>query len=124
MIHIADAPFKKAPAYFGFGLKNVGIIAAAYEYGSTPPLEGGGIFQPAIQYGAGFRYRIAPRWAFTTAFRETFSAQPNFWAKSLPHIQNLLDFDDPGWTASADFPTVKSGPLFANRASGGIAFTF
>lgn len=124
MIHIADAPFKKAPAYFGFGLKNVGIIAAAYEYGSTPPLEGGGIFQPAIQYGAGIRYRIAPRWILTTAFRETFSAQPNFWAKSLPHIQNLLTIDDPGWTASADFPTVKSGPLFANRASGGIAFTF
>ncbi len=124
MLHLTDAPFKKAPAYFSFGLKNVGLITAAYQYGSTPPLEGGGIFQPGLQYGAGLRYRIAPRWMARVDYRQTLTSQPDFWSKSLPHIQDLLDFDDPGWTASEATPVVKSGPLLAERFTGGISFTF
>jgi opacity protein-like surface antigen len=124
MLHLTDAPFKKAPAYFSFGLKNVGIITAAYEYGTTPPLEGGGIFQPGLQYGAGVRYRIAPRWMARVDYRQTLTGQPDFWSKSLPHIQDLLEFDDPGWTASEATPVKKSGPLLAERLTGGISFTF
>jgi hypothetical protein len=123
-MHLTDAPLKKAPAYFSFGLKNVGIITAAYEYGTTPPLEGGGIFQPGLQYGAGVRYRIAPRWMARVDYRQTLTSQPDFWSKSLPHIQDLLEFDDPGWTASEATPVIKSGPLLAERWTGGISFTF
>jgi hypothetical protein len=124
MLHLTDAPFKKAPSYFSFGLKNVGIIAAAYQYGTTPPLEGGGIFQPGLQYGAGMRYRIAPRWMVRVDFRQTLTSQPDFWSKSLPHITDLLEFDDPGWTASEATPVQKSGPLLAERWTGGVSFTF
>jgi hypothetical protein len=57
-------------------------------------------------------------------YRQTLTGQPDFWSKSLPHIQDLLEFDDPGWTASEATPVKKSGPLLAERLTGGISFTF
>lgn len=52
-MHLDDAPIKKAPSYFRLGLSNIGLISAAYNFGSTPPLEGGGVFQAGLNYGGG-----------------------------------------------------------------------
>jgi len=40
---------------------NIGILQAAFNFGGVPPLDGGGIFQPGLQYGGGIKYRVLPR---------------------------------------------------------------
>ena len=47
LMHLTDAPITKASPWFRLGLSTVGAITAAYKFGSTPPLDGGGIFRPA-----------------------------------------------------------------------------
>ena len=53
LMHLSEAPIKKAPSYWKLGLSNIGLLSAAYNFGSTPPLEGGGIFQVGFNYGGG-----------------------------------------------------------------------
>ncbi|MBV8674226.1 MAG: LssY C-terminal domain-containing protein [Acidobacteriaceae bacterium] len=121
LMHLTDAPVKRAPGWFRLGLSNVGLITAAYDFGSTPPLQGGGIFQAGLNYGAGIRYRIAPRWMFRIDYRETLTSQPDFWSKSKKDILNNIDVGD---------STIQViGPVFAGsmrqvHATGGISFTF
>jgi hypothetical protein len=66
-----------------YGYKDLGLILGAYEFGSRPPLEGGGIFQPMAQYGAGVKLHVTPRLIVRTDYRETLSKQPEFWAGVL-----------------------------------------
>ena len=54
LMHLSDAPIKKAPKYFKLGLSSVGLITAAYDFGSSPPLEGGGIFQVGLNMASAF----------------------------------------------------------------------
>src|ERR1700761_5166250 len=80
LMHLSDAPIKKAPAWFRLGLSHLGLISPGYNFGSAPPLEGGGIFQVGLNYGGGIRYRMTPRWMIRADFRETLTAQTDFWA--------------------------------------------
>jgi opacity protein-like surface antigen len=73
-------------------VKDAGIILDAYNFGHTPPLEGGGIFQFGLQYGAGYEYHVTPRFFIRSDFRETISPQPDYWSKSYPTI-NALNTD-------------------------------
>lgn len=79
LVHLTGAPLRRADGPFRYGLKNIGMIRAAYNFGSAPPLDGGGIFQFAFQYGAGVKYRFHPRWLVRFDFRETIGRQPNFF---------------------------------------------
>src|ERR1700730_10176686 len=36
LMHLDDAPIKKAPSYWKLGLSNIGLLSAAYNFGSTP----------------------------------------------------------------------------------------
>ena len=36
LMHLDEAPIKKAPGFFRLGLSNIGLISAAYNFGSTP----------------------------------------------------------------------------------------
>jgi hypothetical protein len=125
LTHLTDAPLKKAPIYFKFVLHNIGIISAAYDFGSSPPLQGGGIFQPALQYGAGIRVRLAPRWIWRSEFRETLTSQPNFWAQSAEAIQKEFRSDPAftNWTVARVGPSLGS-VLRQQRVTTGFSFVF
>jgi opacity protein-like surface antigen len=121
LMHLSDAPIKKAPNYFKLGLSSIGLITAAYNFGGTPPLDGGGIFQFGLNYGAGVRYRLTPRWMVRVDYRETLISQPDFWSKSRSDILNNLD--------APDYTIQEVGPNFAGamrqqHVTAGVSFTF
>lgn len=122
LMHLQDAPISKAPSWFKLGLSNIGLISAAYNFGSTPPLEGGGIFQVGLDYGGGVRYRLTPRWMLRTDFRETLTSQPDFWSKSKQHLLNGITLDSPA-TITVIGPVLDSA-LRQDRITGGVSFTF
>jgi hypothetical protein len=122
LMHLADAPIKKAPAWFRLGLSNIGLISAAYNFGSDPPLEGGGIFQVGVNYGGGIRYRMTPRWMIRADFRETLTSQPDFWSKSEKDISGGIVVD-PG-TSYTTIGPVLGGLSRQDRVTMGLSFTF
>lgn len=121
LIHLTDAPFQKARGVFRFGLNNVGMIRAAYNFGSAAPLEGGGIFHTSAQLGGGMKYRVRPRWTLVVDYRNTFGKPIDFLSKSLRT-------EVPGITlaelASAQ-PISRFGRhITQHRISTGFSFTF
>jgi opacity protein-like surface antigen len=122
LMHLSDAPIKKAPSWFRLGLSNIGLISAAYNFGSDPPLEGGGIFQAGLNYGGGVRYRITPRWMIRADYRETLTSQPDFWSKSQKDILGGLVYD-PGTTLTVLGP-IFDAPSRQDRVTMGMSFTF
>lgn len=117
LMHLTDAPFLRARGVFRVGLGNVGMIRAGYNFSHRPPLEGGGIFLPGFQTGAGFSYRFTPRWTLRADYRATLSKRPDFLTKSLV-------------TDSESSPPISRlalqprGAFVQHRTSLGIAFTF
>jgi opacity protein-like surface antigen len=121
LMHLDDAPIKKAPSYWKLGLSNIGLLSAAYNFGSTPPLEGGGIFQVGFNYGGGVRYRVTPRWMIRLDYRETLTSQPDFWTKSKTSILNGIELDNATLTYVGP---VFDGAMREQRVGGGVSFTF
>lgn len=121
LMHLDDAPIKKAPGYFKLGLSNIGLLAAAYNFGSDPPLEGGGIFQVGLDYGGGVRYRLTPRWMLRADYRETLTSQPDFWSKSKKDILAGIDAGDSQLT---EIGPLLNGPMRQMHATAGVSFTF
>jgi len=122
LMHLADAPIKKAPGWYRLGLANIGLISAAYNFGSDPPLDGGGIFEAGLNYGGGIRYRLTPRWMIRADYRETLTAQPDFWSKSQKDILSGID-TDPGTTLTVVGP-VLDGAMRQDHVTMGLSFTF
>ena len=121
LMHLDEAPIKKAPSYWRLGLSNIGLLSAAYNFGSTPPLEGGGIFQVGFNYGGGVRYRLTPRWMIRMDYRETLTSQPDFWTKSVKNIISGVELDNATMTFVGP---VFQGALRQQRVGGGVSFTF
>jgi opacity protein-like surface antigen len=121
LMHLSDAPIKKAPSYWKLGLSNIGLLSAAYNFGSTPPLEGGGIFQVGFNYGGGVRYRVTPRWMVRLDYRETLTSQPDFWTKSKTSILNGIVLDNATLTYVGP---IFQGAMRQQRVGGGLSFTF
>jgi len=48
---------------------------------------------PGLNYGAGVRYRLAPRWMIRADYRETLTSQPDFWSKSQANILSGIELD-------------------------------
>ena len=71
--------------------RDVGLIAATWNFGSDPPLEGGSIFQAALVYGAGFQFFFTPHLHIRTDFRESISEQPDFWKESYASIAGRIE---------------------------------
>ena len=92
LIALNGAPLKKPAGVYTLGLKNIGLIQAAFDTGRTPPLDGGGIFQFGLQYGAGIKFRVSPRVMLRADFRETWSKNPDIIASSYQDFDsNELD---------------------------------
>ncbi len=122
LTNLTDAPFQKARGVFRLGLSNVGMVQAAYNFGSAPPLQGGGIFQGIIQYGGGFKVRVHPRWTYRADFRTGLSGHPNFLGRSLARDPGALEAGGP-----ARIETIggtQTGLLHQRRISSGFSFTF
>ncbi len=103
------------------GLSNIGLIKAAFDFGSTPPLNGGGIFQPGLQYGVGFKYRILPRLTMRADFGETWSANPKIIRSSY------IGYEPPGLDNTYSTFVGYFAPLakyIQQHATAGFAFTF
>jgi len=123
LIHLTDAPFTKAHGLFQFGLNNIGMFKAAYNFGNAPPLEGGGIFQGGGQMGGGFKYRVQDHWMFRLDYRTTFMRRPDFLSKSLVNAADAS-------TVATDFQLApisnssSKGRLGQQRLTAGFSFTF
>lgn len=120
LLHITDAPFKSSGGVFKVGLRNVGLILAAYNFANEPPLDGGGVFQFGFQYGGGVKFRVSRRWLLRLDYRQTLSPQPNFVERSIK-IDDPSDSDEFLVQKESDLP---SGPLQQQRLTGGISFVF
>jgi hypothetical protein len=121
MIHLSDAPVKRAPRQFKLGLQNIGMLKAAFDFGRTPPLDGGGIYQAGLQYGAGVNFRVRPRISMRLDFRETWSKNPEFIRESYVE-ETAAEFDP-----SYDYDVTRnrtSGKFRQQRLTLGVAFTF
>jgi hypothetical protein len=121
LIHLTDAPVKRAPRVFRLGLQNIGLLKAAFDFGRTPPLDGGGIFQVGVQYGAGVKFRMHPRITMRLDFRETWSKNPEFIRESY------VDETAAGFAPSYDYEVARdrpSGKFRQQRFTLGVAFTF
>lgn len=121
LIALADAPLKKPNGIFRLGLSNIGLIKAAFDFGSTPPLNGGGIFQLGLQYGGGIKYRIHPHIMLRGDFRETWSRNPRIIRDSYKDYEPGGLDDTYTTTVTEQAPPAK---YFQQRATVGVAFTF
>ncbi len=122
MIALADAPLSKAPAAFRLGLQNVGALLAAFNFAGHPPLDGGGIFELGLQYGAGISYRVLPRITLNVDFRETWSKNPRFVTNSYSS-----DYFDVPSLHNYEVDIEHLGPASTfrqDRLTLGVAFTF
>lgn len=121
LIALNGAPLKKPAGVYTLGLKNIGLIQAAFDFGNTPPLDGGGIFQFGLQYGAGVKYRVTPRLMLRADWRETWSKNPDIIANSYE------DFDSNELDETYDTSILRVGPekkFLQDRYTIGVAFTF
>jgi hypothetical protein len=121
LVALNGAPLKKPAGVFNLGLKNIGLIKAAFDFGNTPPLDGGGIFHIGLQYGAGVKYRVTPRMMLRADWRETWAKNPDIIANSYEDYEDT-DLDD---TYSTQ--VFRVGPekkFIKDRYTLGVAFTF
>jgi opacity protein-like surface antigen len=105
---------------FALGLKNVGLIKAAFKFGNVAPLDGGGIFQFGLQYGAGIKYRVTSRTILRADFRETWSQNPDM-------IKDSYVGYEPDIGGSYNTDVLRMGPpakFFQDRFTVGVAFAF
>lgn len=121
LMHLTDAPITKASPWFKLGLSTVGILTAAWKYGTTPPLEGGGVFQMGLQYGGGVKYRVSRRVLVRADYKETLTGQPDFWSKSKNDIFDPNEL--PGYTLEIIGPFTE-GVMRQQRATMGVSFVF
>lgn len=121
LANLNDAPFRKARGVWRFGLDNVGMLRASYDFGRTAPLEGGGIFQTAAQVGGGVRMRLFPRFTLTLDYRNSISKPLDFLSKSLKHERPDLSFGELQLPAAG---TPMRGRMSQHRIGTGLAFTF
>lgn len=121
LIALSDAPLKKPAGPFRLGLKNIGLLQAAFDFGRTPPLDGGGIFQFGMQYGAGIKYRISPRVMLRADYRETWSKNPDIIRNSYEDYE--IDFNGGDYTSDV-FVIKPPAKFLQDRYTLGVAFTF
>jgi opacity protein-like surface antigen len=119
LMSLDGAAFKKASGPFRIGLQNIGILKAAFDFGGTPPLEGGGIWELGLQYGAGIKYRVLPRLTINADFRETWSKNPDFIRNSYTEDY----YSDENYQLTV-IPINAESKFRQERFTFGFAFTF
>ncbi len=72
--------------------KDLWAVSEAWDFGRTPILDGGSVFQIGFQYGGGVKVHLSPHLVFRADARATISEQPNFWGHP-PHTSQLSPID-------------------------------
>ena len=121
LIALSSSPLKKPAGPFKLGLGNIGLLKAAFDFGGTPPLDGGGTFQFGLQYGAGIKYRVSPRVILRADYRETWSRNPDIIRNSYKDFD--IDLNDGNYTTDV-FVVKPSTKFFQDRFTLGVAFAF
>jgi opacity protein-like surface antigen len=121
LISLSDAPLKKPAGVYTLGLKNIGLIKAAFDFGNTPPLDGGGIFQFGLVYGAGIKYRVTPHFMMRADYRETWSKNPDIIKNSYEDFD--IDVGDDSYTPDI-FVLKPLQKFFQDRFTLGVTFAF
>ena len=119
LTNLTDNPIKKAAGPFKLGLQNVGLLLAAYNFGSKAPLDGGGVFSFGAVYGAGIKFRVHPRITINFDFRETWSRAPKFLADS--YTRDYFESQD---FAPQVFQVTTQDKYRQDRVTAGISYTF
>jgi len=115
LVHLTQAPFRDSRGIFRLGLRNVGMFRSAYNFANAPPLDGGGIFQGAMQFGGGLKFRYRKCWILRVDYRNTVSKRPDLLRKSLATVVEDLTPN----------PQVRTNAWFAQqRLTFGASFTF
>ncbi|MBS1800242.1 MAG: LssY C-terminal domain-containing protein [Acidobacteria bacterium] len=121
LVALNGAPLKKPAGVYTLGLKNIGLFKAAFDFGNTPPLDGGGIFHFGLQYGGGVKYRVTPRMMLRADWRETWAKNPDIIANSYE------DYDPNALDETYTTDVIRVGPerkFIKERFTLGVAFTF
>ena len=117
---LSDAPVRKAAGPFKLGLQNVGLVLAAFQAGSTPPLDGGAVYAVGLVYGGGIKYRVRPRVTISADFRETWSRNPQF----IPDSYTKSYLGEQGYHLDIDRSGSSTAKFRQQRLTLGVAFTF
>jgi hypothetical protein len=123
LIKLAGAPLQEPNGLFRLGLSNIGIIQAAFNFGSIPPLDGGGVFQLGLQYGGGVKYRVLPRLTMRLDFRENWSRNPKMIRSSYESYVPATPPEAGPYTVTVTNTTPPANYL-QQRFTAGFAFTF
>ena len=121
LLSLSNAPLKKPSGYFRLGLSNIGLVKAAFDFGSVAPLNGGGIFQFGVQYGGGIKYRVLPRLTMRADFGETLTQNPTIIRDSYLGYEPIGLDDSYSTEVTNNKPPAK---FVQQRATVGFAFTF
>ncbi len=119
IVRLSEPP-KHRDRLLHFAYRGAGWFSSLWNFGSRPPLEGGSILQLAVQYGGGIKFYLSPHIYVRSDFRETVSAQPDFWTKSYPSLTTGLDLGfvvEPGTLELA-------GPLRHHLFTVGVGVAF
>jgi opacity protein-like surface antigen len=120
LIHLLDArPVENA--VIKLVERDVALLIGAYDFGSKPPLEGGGMFQFGLNYGGGARVHLTPRIFLRADFRETLSRQPDFWKGSREALSREIGAD-PLRLEATDFN--RHGKFQHRQVTLGVGFAF
>lgn len=120
LIHLLDAK-PESNSVIRLVARDVALLIGAYDFGSKPPLEGGGMFQFGLNYGGGVRMHLTPRLFLRADFRETLSRQPDFWKKSRENLITGTNSD----TLRLEATSYRSnGPLRHHQFTLGIGLAF
>lgn len=101
--------------------RDVALLIGAYDFGSKPPLQGGGMFQFGLNYGGGVRVFLTPRIFLRGDFRETLSRQPDFWKGSRDELAKSLNTDT---VRLEPLGYTKHAPLRHQQVTMGIGIAF
>ena len=88
----------KKDGVFKFGLRRIGTVVNAFNSSGVAPLDGGTVFQPALTYGGGMKFRITRLFEFQAEYRESYATDPDFFNKQSLNLssQGISSAQDSG----------------------------
>ena len=122
LIHLTESE-ASTNSLLKFAARDVELFVSAYNFGSKPAVQGGGIFQLGLNYGLGAVFHLTPKLFIRADFRETLSKQPDFWADSPADLKQGIDEGLENATLDV-YPLVKHGALRHQVVTMGIGISF
>ncbi len=120
LIHLLDSQ-PTSNSLLRFAARDVALFVSAFDFGRKPPLQGGGMFQVGLNYGAGVMLQMTPRVFWRVDFRETLTRQPDFWRGSADDLAAAVN--SPPVTLETQ-PVTRHGALRVRGLTIGVGVSF